>query len=120
MGKTYFVYILSNKARRLYVGITSKMQARFFEHQHKWYEGSFTGRYRFDMLVYFETYAHPSEAIEREKEIKGWRRAKKLRLILATNPDWADLSKEWKEDESWNAIPEAKFRPVLRRQTRKT
>ncbi|HLJ28159.1 MAG TPA: hypothetical protein VKY85_15715 [Candidatus Angelobacter sp.] len=66
------------------------------------------------MLVYFETYAHPSEAIEREKEIKGWRR-EKLRLILSVNPDWADWSAEWRDDESWKAIPEAEFRPVLRR-----
>jgi putative endonuclease len=90
MGKTYFVYIMSNKSRRLYVGITSEFQVRVFKHKHKWYEGSFTARYQFDMLVYFETFSNPSEAIEREKEIKGWRREKKLRLILAANPDWAD------------------------------
>jgi hypothetical protein len=92
-------------------------------------------RYRFDVLVYFEAFSNPSEAIEREKEIKGWRREKKLRLILAANPDWADmttparenracrgprLSAEWVEDESWKAIPEAKIRPVLRRQPRKS
>jgi putative endonuclease len=116
MGKTYFTYILSNKSRRVYVGATSELQARVFQHKNGWYEGSFTARYRFDMLVYFETYSHPSEAIEREKEIKGWRREKKLRLILSVNPDWADLSAEWREDESWKAIPEAEFRPVLRRQ----
>jgi putative endonuclease len=118
MGKTYFTYIMSNKSRRLYVGATSELQARVFKHKNKWYEGSFTARYRFDMLVYFETYAHPSEAIEREKEIKGWRREKKLRLILAVNPDWADLSAEWKDDESWQAIPEARSRPVLRPRSR--
>jgi putative endonuclease len=114
MGKTYFTCILSNKSRRLYVGATSELQTRFFKHKNKWYEGSFAARYSFDMLVYFETYAHPSEALAREKEIKGWRREKKLRLILAVNPDWADLSSEWKEEESWKAIPEARFRPVLR------
>ena len=65
-------------------------------------------------LVYFETYSRPSDALAREKEIKGWRREKKLRLVLKANPDWADLSAEWKEDESWQAIPEAKSRPVLR------
>jgi putative endonuclease len=117
MGKTYFTYILSNKSRRLYVGTTSELQARIFKHKSRWYEGSFTARYRFDMLVYFETYAHPSEAIEREKEIKGWRREKKLRLILSVNPDWADWSAEWRHDESWKAIPEAEFRPVLRRRS---
>ncbi len=78
MGKTYFVYIMSNKSRRLYLGITSEFQARVFQHKNKWYEGSFTARYRFDMLVYFEAFSNPSEAIEREKEIKGWRRPGRL------------------------------------------
>jgi putative endonuclease len=118
MAKVYFTYIMSNKSRRLYVGMTSELQTRVFKHKKKIYEGSFTARYRFDMLVYFEMYSHPSEAIEREKQIKGWRREKKLRLILAANPDWADLSADWTEDESWKTIPEAKFRPVLRRQPR--
>jgi len=113
MGKTYFAYIMSNKSRRLYVGTTSELQVRVFKHKNGWYEGSFTARYCFDMLVYFEAFSHPSEAIEREKEIKRWRREKKLRLILAANPDWADLSAEWNENESWQAIPEAKARPVL-------
>jgi putative endonuclease len=81
MGKTYFGYIMSNKSRRLYVGITSEFQARVFQHQNKWYEGSFTA------------FSNPSEAIEREKEIKGWRRERKLRLILAANPDWADFER---------------------------
>jgi len=71
------------------------------------------------MLVYYETYSNPSDALAREKELKGWRREKKLRLVLAANPDWADLSAEWKEDDSWQAIPEAKPRPVLRRHRRR-
>lgn len=115
MAKNYFTYILSNKSRRLYVGVTSELQARVFKHKTGWYEGSFTARYCFDRLVHFETYSSPSDAIAREKEIKGWRREKKLRLILAINPDWADLSAEWKEDESWQAIPDVRSRPVLRR-----
>jgi len=115
IGKTYFVYVMSNKSRRLYVGITSELPLRVWQHKNKWYEGSFTARYRFDMLVYFEAFSHPSEAITWEKEIKGWRREKKLRLILAVNPDWADLSEEPVEDEYWKAMPEEKLRPVLRR-----
>jgi len=115
MGKAYFIYIMSNKSRRLYVGMTSELQSRVFQHKRGWYKGSFTARYKFDMLVYFESFSHPSEAIEREKEVKAWRREKKLRLILATNPHWSDLSAEWKEDESWRAIPETEFRPMLRR-----
>jgi len=115
MGKTYYIYIMSNKSRRVYVGVTSELQGRVFKHKKGWYEGSFTARYNFDMLVYFETFSDPSEAIAREKEIKCWRREKKLRLILMANPDWADLSAEWKEDELWQSIPEAKPKPVLRR-----
>jgi putative endonuclease len=113
--KTFFVYILSNKSRTLYVGFTSELQARTFKHMHKWYPDSFTARYKFDMLVYVERYSDPYDAIAREKEIKGWRREKKLRLILGVNPDWADLSAERREDESWQCIPEAKPRFVLRR-----
>ena len=79
---------------------------RVWKHKNGWYEDSFTARYNFDMLVYFELFARPGEALEREDEIKGWRREKKLRLILKANPDWADLSAEWKEEESWQAIPE--------------
>lgn len=119
MGKTYFTYIMSNKSRRVYVGSTSELQVRIWKHKNGWYEDSFTARYNFDMLVYFEAFARPGEAIEREGEIKGWRREKKLRLVLKANPDWADLSAEWKEDESWQSIPEAKPRPVLRRRRSK-
>jgi putative endonuclease len=116
MSKTYFVYITSNKSRRLYTGITSDLVARVFQHKNKWHEGSFTGRYGFDMLVYLEAFSNPHEAIAREKEIKGWRREKKLPLVLSANPDWADLSAEWREDESWQAIAEGQSRQVFRRQ----
>jgi len=67
------------------------------------------------MLVYFERFSDVYQALDREKEIKGWRREKKLRLILATNPNWADLSAEWHEDESWKTLPDATYRPKLRR-----
>jgi putative endonuclease len=103
--KTYFVYIMSNKSRRLYIGITSKLQQRVFEHKNKLLEG-FTARYSFDMLVYCEEFSNVISAITREKELKGWRREKKLALILAENPDWADLSLEWEEDPSWSAVTE--------------
>jgi putative endonuclease len=108
--KTYFVYIMSNKSRRLYVGFSSELANRVFQHKYKWFEDCFTARYRFDMLVYFEEYSNPSEAIAREKEIKGWWREKKLKLVLSVNPDWVDLGTEWREDESWKAIPGARDR----------
>ena len=111
---------MSNKSRRLYVGITSQLDVRVFKHKNKWYEESFTARYRFNMPIYFEAFSDPSQAIDREKEIKGWRREKKLRLILSTNPDWVDLSAEWTEDEGWKAIPEAEFHPTLGRQPGKS
>jgi len=103
--KRYFVYVMSNKSRRLYTGITSKLQKRVFEHKSKLIDG-FTSRYSFDMLVYYEEFTNVNCAISREKELKGWRRDKKLALILADNPDWADLSLEWEEDPSWRAVTE--------------
>jgi putative endonuclease len=69
--KTYFVYIMSNKSRRLYVGFSSDLSARVFKHKNKWFEDSFTARYSFDMLVYYEAYSNPRQAIAREKQIKG-------------------------------------------------
>ena len=112
--KTYFVYIMSNKSWRIYVGSSSELQRRVFQHKNKWFEDSFTSRYKFDMLVFFESYLDPNNAVAREQEIKGWRREKKLRLILSANPHWADLSAEWEEDESWKSVPDAKPRPLLR------
>ena len=78
---------MSNKSRRLYTGITSRLVAKTLP--------GFTAHYKFDMLVYYEEYSNVISAIAREKEIKGWRRDKKLELILDDNPDWADLSAEW-------------------------
>jgi putative endonuclease len=58
------------------------------------------------MLVYDEEFSSVNSAIEREKELKGWRREKKLALVVAENPDWADLSLEWEEDPAWSAVTE--------------
>jgi len=113
--KTYFVYIMSNKSRCLYVGVTSELAARVFQHKNKRFKNSFTARYKFDMLVYFESFGDPNNAIQREKEIKGWRREKKLRLILAVNPDWADLSAEWYDDERWQGMSDAQPLDVWQR-----
>jgi putative endonuclease len=112
MLKTYCVYIMSNKSRRLYTGITSTLIARIRQHKNKSL-GGFTARYKFDMLVYYEEFSEVLEAIAREKQIKGWLREKKLQLILAENPHWDDLSREWEEDASWQTIPDA--RPRLKR-----
>ena len=116
MDKKYYVYVMSNKSRRLYTGITSKLPWRVFQHKHKLLDG-FTARYKFDMLVYYEEFSQVVNAISREKQIKSWGREKKLRLILAENPDWQDLSLEWEEDPSWAAEPDVEFRPVLKRRS---
>ncbi len=94
--KTYFVHMMSDKSRRLYTGITSLLEKIVFQHKCKMFDNSFTSRYNFDFLVHFERYSDPLDAIDREKEIKGWRREKKLRLVLSGNPDWADLSADWR------------------------
>ena len=83
------------------------------EHREKLYPASFTARYVYDTLVWYEEYARAVSARLREKEIKGWRREKKLKLILAENPEWADLSLEWQENPGWKLLPEA--RPRLKR-----
>ena len=113
--KRYWAYIMSNKSRQLYTGFTSDLPARVIEHREKVRIDSFTARYHFDMLVWFEEYSQVVDARMREKEIKGWRREKKLKLILAENPDWADLSLEWQEDPGWKIETEAQ-----RRMKRKT
>ncbi len=92
-----FVYIMSNSSRTLYAGVTSNLERRVFEHKHKLTPG-FTSRYNLTRLVYVETYPDPRSAIAREKQIKGWRREKKIALIESTNPDWLDLSAEWFEE----------------------
>ncbi len=102
--------MMSNKSRRLYAGFADDIITRVFEHKHKLYPNSFTAKYNYDMLVYYEEFPRAFLAEAREREIKGWRREKKLKLILATNPDWADLSAGWEEDPSWGAIPDAQRR----------
>jgi putative endonuclease len=108
--KRFWCYIMSNKSRRLYVGFADDLASRVIEHKEKLYPWSFTARYNFDILVFYEEYSRPAAAKMREKEIKGWRREKKLKLILAENPDWADLSLEWQESEGWKLAPDAEWR----------
>ena len=90
---TYFVYILSSLSGTLYVGVSNNVQRRSAEHSIG-KSGSFTARYGVDRLVYFETYTDVAKAIAREKQIKGWRREKKIALINSTNPSWRDLRKD--------------------------
>ena len=94
----YSTYIMASRSRTLYIGVTSDLQKRVF--QHKWHEfGGFTARYHCDRLVWFESHQEMASAIDREKELKGWRRARKIALIESANPTWADLSRDWYEYE---------------------
>ena len=94
--KTYFVYIMTNRSKTLYTGITGNLLQRV--RQHKSAIGScFTTKYKLDRLVYFERFEDVHNAIEREKQIKGWLRIKKVALIVSVNPTWRDLSLEWYE-----------------------
>ncbi|HEX9301204.1 MAG TPA: GIY-YIG nuclease family protein [Casimicrobiaceae bacterium] len=90
----YFVYILASKSRHLYVGVSNDLLRRTFEHKEHLVPG-FTARYRIDRLVHFEETDYIHAALAREKEIKGWRRDKKIALIEGTNPTWEDLSNGW-------------------------
>jgi putative endonuclease len=90
--KLYYVYILASITRVLYVGLTGDFEKRLAEHQAHFYPRSFTSQYNVTRLVYFEEYAEITDAIAREKQIKGWRRSKKVALIERMNPGWADLS----------------------------
>ena len=112
---TCYVCIMSNKSRRLYIGFTSDLPKRAYQHKTKTFKSAFTARYTFDMLVYYECIKDPTAAIKRETEIKAWRREKKLRLILAVNPDWVDISKEWGQDESWLRMEGMMPRQVFKR-----
>ena len=94
MSKEYYVYILTNKSRTLYAGVTNDLVRRVYEHKKKLIKG-FTSKYHIQYLVYYETTSSIYSAIQREKQIKGWLRAKKIALIESTNPDWKDLSEEW-------------------------
>lgn len=94
MEKNYWVYILSNQSRKLYVGVTNDLQRRVYEHKNKMVEG-FTSRYNLTRLVWFDETDSVDEAIAYEKKIKGWKRCKKLELIEKNNPEWEDLAEGW-------------------------
>ncbi|MGH9863688.1 MAG: GIY-YIG nuclease family protein [Candidatus Acidiferrales bacterium] len=92
--RTYFVYLLSNSSRMLYTGVTGDLQRRLLEHRGKLVEG-FTKKYNLARLVYFESTNSINTALAREKQIKGWLRAKKIALIKSANPTWKDLAAGW-------------------------
>ena len=92
--KTYYVYIMSSRGKVLYVGVTSNLIQRVYQHKHKLIKG-FTKRYNVDQLVYYTETDDIMEAICYEKKIKGWLRSRKIELIESKNPDWKDLAEDW-------------------------
>jgi putative endonuclease len=92
--KQFSVYIMTNKSRTLYTGITNNLERRVYEHKKK-LVSDFTSTYNITVLVYFEITKDVKVALSREKQIKGWLRSKKISLIEAVNPEWKDLSAEW-------------------------
>ena len=92
---SYYVYILTNKSDRvMYIGVTSNLERRLYEHKQELVDG-FTKKYHVHKLVYYEQTSDIRSAIQREKELKGWLRAKKNALVETMNPTWRDLSKVW-------------------------
>ena len=92
--KTYYVYIMTNKSGTLYMGMTNSLIRRVTEHKEKLVPG-FTSKYNIGRLIYFAATHDVNAAIAMEKQIKGWRRSKKIALIESMNPAWKDLSFEW-------------------------
>ena len=97
--KQFFVYIMTNgpKPAVLYTGVTGSLVRRVWQHKNKLIPG-FTSHYNLTQLVYYECFFYPDAAIDREKEIKGWRRSKKIKLIESMNPRWQDLAKDWGDE----------------------
>ncbi len=93
----YYVYILANKTNSvLYIGVTNDLRRRLYEHKNKLIEG-FTSKYNVNKLVYFEETSDVKAAIQREKNLKKWKRQWKNELIEKLNPDYKDLSDEWEQ-----------------------
>ena len=92
--KQYYVYIMSSYRGTLYTGVTNDLERRVAEHRDKNAKG-FVARYNITTLVYFDETSDIKSAIMREKEIKGWLRTKKVKLIESMNPAWKDLAADW-------------------------
>ncbi|MGA8540055.1 MAG: GIY-YIG nuclease family protein [Terriglobales bacterium] len=92
--KTYCAYIMGSLSGTLYIGMTSNLHKRVFEHKFHRIEG-FTDKYEVERLLYRESFDDVHKAIAREKQLKGWRRSKKIALIEGVNPHWLDLAREW-------------------------
>jgi putative endonuclease len=99
-----FVYIAASRSRTLYIRVARSVQARMWQHKNKILDG-FSARYNINRLVYYEQYDSIKDAINREKQLKRWSRAKKLWLIERANPTWLDLCEGWYDEAPQNAGP---------------
>lgn len=92
----YFIYIITNKNNRvLYIGMTNSLPKRMHQHKTGKFDNSFTKKYQVYKLIYFEKLNNRHKAAKREKQIKGWSRSKKIKLIKLLNPNLKDLSQKW-------------------------
>src|SRR5271170_2839913 len=90
----FYVYILASRSRSLYIGFTNDIRLRINQHREKC-PGTHTAKYNIGRLVYYEHFTYVLNTINREKELKDWRREKKIALIEKDNPTWEDLAAEW-------------------------
>ncbi len=92
--RSYCVYIMGSLSGTLYIGMTGNLHKRVFEHKFHRVVG-FTSKYDVERLLYWESFGEVLNAIDREEQLKGWRRSKKIGLIESVNPQWLDLSRDW-------------------------
>ena len=94
MTYKFWVYIMASRSGTLYIGITDDIEIRVRQHKLGEIDG-FANKYKCTRLVYYEVYDHIHKTIDREKQLKGWRRSKKIALIEKVNPRWQDLAEKW-------------------------
>lgn len=105
--REYYVYIMASYKGTLYTGVTNDLTRRVYEHRYKQVDG-FTSKYNISKLVYYEETDDVTVAISREKQIKGWRRSKKVALIESINPYWVDLAEDWYENPTTTPDPSSR------------
>jgi putative endonuclease len=99
-----YTYILTNPSRMLYGGMTDNLRRRVFEHKTQLYDDAFTARYRVTQLAYYEVLPDGNAALARERQLKGWTRAKKTALVERANPGWFDVSDAWYSNEELTTL----------------
>lgn len=111
--REFYVYMMASESKVLYIGYTNNLSQRVIQHKLHINQG-FTHKYHVTKLVYYETYKDPLEAIAREKQLKGWRREKKIKLLEETNPKWKDLDYIEQLDFEYLKQTYGKFPPLAK------